>query len=79
MIINCPGCSHPILKGLAEIERLEVAFSFSVKCPGCAKVRKVTVEYEGPADKRIPVAYFEGYERPYPNLGITRGAPFVVQ
>lgn len=78
MIINCPKCSHPVLKGLAEIEVLEVSFAFAVKCPGCGRVCKVTVDFEGEAGKRLAVAYFEGVERAYRNLGIVRRPPFVV-
>ncbi len=42
MIIQCPYCNTPLMKGMEELRHLAVNFSFETKCAHCQKM--VTVE-----------------------------------
>jgi protein-disulfide isomerase len=46
MIINCPYCSGPVLKGLEELRDVAITVSFESRCPHCQKNVAVVLKSE---------------------------------
>lgn len=46
MIIQCPYCTSPVLKGMEDLRHLAVNFSFEMRCPHCQKNITVAITFE---------------------------------
>ncbi len=46
MIIQCPYCTSPVLKGMEELRHLAVSFSFEMRCPHCKQNIGVQMTFE---------------------------------